>query len=200
VAAQIRLDLFDVTNSRPLTLSVPAADVISTALIVSAAESEVPTLASVERIVGRLSSMALVLDAESELSRIASMVNSQFLPVRPSEWNDAHLSLDVNLTRGDDVRTLSAIAALRNPTLLASDEIMMAEQRHDVIARREQETALVDTICGAVRADREIWERRAMAAGLFVGKTVLSVLITQLVGIPLADIVRTAVKGFGSRA
>lgn len=181
---------------RQLVIPIPATEVVSTTLHVGGPPSELPTLLTVERVIGRLSDLGLVLRDQAQAREIASLVNKSFLPVPADEWADVPLRLEV-LSPGTpaEVEALQAVSALRPPTLYAADTALAAGPDYAFGQRRTNENRLVHGLEEAVESKRGTWERHHRAALRFLGKTVMTVVVEQLLGIPMVDIIRTTVTG-----
>jgi hypothetical protein len=181
---------------RDLVIPIPARDVVSTTLRVGGAPSELPTLLTVERVIGRLSDVGLALRDVEQAKKIAGLVNKRFLPVPAEAWIDAKLRLDVESAGTPDaLEALQAVAALRPPALQAADSALSAGPDYAFGIRRANENRLVTGLESAVEAKRGIWMQRARAVFHYLGTTVMGVLVEHLIGVPLVDIIRTTLGG-----
>ncbi|MFI9387269.1 hypothetical protein [Kutzneria sp. NPDC052558] len=182
----------------PMSMALPARDVISTNLVVSETDASLPTLTSVERINGRISDFGIVLSDRGQLDQLARVVNVHYLSTPPANWVDTTVALSGRLVDNEpDWQALQAVRAVRAPTLHAADSLLRAASSGDRLARRPVETKLVDSITSAVRAEKPLWQRNGAKIALYIGKTLLDLIITQLIGVPLVDILRHAVAGIG---
>ena len=184
-----------------LTIPVPALDVITTTLVVANEARELPTLSSVERVIGRLSGLGLVLLDPAEGNRIAQVINKKFLPVTQENWKDQELPLHVERAdaRGAP-EALRAVGALRTPVLQAAGTALAAGGAYGPVERRSNEIRLVDTMSAAVIHRKPVWLHYGLIAMRFIAKTVLDELVRQLIGIPIIDLVRSTLKGAGRLA
>ncbi|RCG28243.1 hypothetical protein DQ384_24230 [Sphaerisporangium album] len=181
-----------------LMIRLPASEVVSTTLVVSSDTRDLPTLASVERIVDRLAGFGLVLADPGEGDRIARLVNKRFLPVPQENWEDQELSLKVVRASGEgEPEALRAVAALRVPVLNATDVVLRHGGAYGPVERRANEIRLVDELRQAVTTRKPVWVRFGGQALRFVATTVLTQLVDQLVGIPITDIIRSTLRGAG---
>ena len=181
---------------RNLVLPIPAREVVSTTLHVGGAPSELPTLLTVERVIGRLSDVGLALRDIDQPKKIAGLVNKHFLPVPAERWTDAKLRLEVESAgTTDELEALQAVAALRPVTLQAADSALSAGPDYAFGLRRANENRLVTGLENAVEAKRGVWMQHARAVFRYLGTTVMGVLVEHLIGVPLADIVRTTLGG-----
>jgi hypothetical protein len=179
-----------------LVIPVPSIDVITTTLVVSAGADRLPTLSSVEKIVGKLASVGLVLEKPEETDKIAHLVNKYFLPVEPAKWSDQRIKLDVVRADGEgEPEALRAVSALRGPTLNAADFVLQAAGSYGPTERRANEIQLVDNLSAAVVHRKPVWATYGKQAMSFVLKTALPTLVEQLVGIPISDLIRSTFKG-----
>jgi hypothetical protein len=80
-----------ITNHEPVSMVIPAEGVISTTLTVSESNTSLPTLTSVERIVGRISTLGIAVaelgDAltADELARIDLALSRPDLPLTAAD-------------------------------------------------------------------------------------------------------------------
>lgn len=182
----------------PISIVMPANEVVSTTLVVSGTNPSLPTLASVERINGRLSDLGIVLGNPGQVDQLASVVNAHYLAVPPANWVDMNVRVSGQLLTGNDDRTaLRAVRTVRAPTLHAAQRVLGVGSTGNPLDRRAVETRLVDSLSQSIRQDRKIWQTRAAKVALYLGKTALDVIITGLVGVPLVDIARHAIVGLG---
>lgn len=188
----------DARAQREFRLLLAAPEIVVTSFVPAQRHEHalVPTLASVERVVGSLARVGLALAREDELAKIASVINSHFLRVPADRWCDAALAVNVHLLQGSaSVEAAGAVAGLRVPTLDAVSPILLAEARRNARQRREAEGQLVEALSTSVCDNRRVWEERSALAFRLIGRTVLSGLAAQLIGVPLADLIRTGVRG-----
>jgi hypothetical protein len=179
-----------------LTVPVPALEVVTTTLVVASEVKELPTLSSVEKIIGRLSNLGLVLASTAESEHIAHLINKKFLPVPADKWKDQDLRLDVERADGQGApEALRAVAALRTPVLAAANTALVAGGSYGSVERRANEIRLVDEMSAALTHRKPVWLKYGSVAAIFIGKTVLDQLTRQLIGIPISDIVRSTLKG-----
>ncbi|MEU0792753.1 hypothetical protein ABZ342_21995 [Amycolatopsis sp. NPDC005961] len=182
----------------PMSMVLPAQDVISTNLVVSPTNPSLPTLTSVERINSRISDFGIVLDDRAQLDRLAKIVNVHYLSTPRANWVDTTLRLSGELVAGEpDQQALRAVRAVRAPTLHAAETLLHTESSGNPLARRPAETELVDSITSAVQAENPVWKSNGAKIALYIGKTLLDMIITQIIGVPLVDILRHAVAGIG---
>lgn len=182
----------------PVSMTLPAQDVISMNLVISETNPNLPTLTSVERINGRISDFGIVLADLTQLDQLARVVNVHYLSTLPANWVDTTVRLSGQLVTDElDRQALRAVRAVRTPTLQTADAMLRAESTGDWSARRPMEVKLVDTITGLVRAEKPVWQSNAAKIARYIGKTLLDLIITQMIGVPLMDILRHAVAGIG---
>jgi len=181
-----------------LSVPVPSREVISTSLVVSADATRLPTLLSVERIVGRLAGLGLVLSDTRERGKIAYLVNRSFLAVPPENWMEQELPLHVSRADGQGgPESLRAVDALRKPVLFAADAAIGAGGSYGSVDRRASEIRLVDDLTQAVETRKPVWSQFGKTAVSFLGATVLTQLVEDLIGVPLVDIIRSTLGGAG---
>jgi hypothetical protein len=181
-----------------LTIPIPADEVVMTTLVVTAEVKELPTLTSVERIVGKLASVGLVLADPSQNDDIARLINKKFLPVRQDNWKDQDLRIRAERADGPGApEALRAVAALRVPVLSAASTALSAGGAYGQHERRANEIRLVDDMTSAVTRRKSVWVQYAPVAATFIAKTVLDELVKQLIGIPISDLIRSTIKGAG---
>lgn len=178
-----------------LTVPVPAIDVVTTTLVITNDVKELPTLSSVEHIIGRLSVLGLVLADQSEGDRIARLINKKFLPLPQEMWRDQDLRLHVQRADSEGApEALQAVGALRAPVLEASDTVLKAGGAYGPAERRANEIRLVDEMSAAIIGRKPVWQKYGRVAASFVGKTVLDQLVKQLIGVPVSDLIRSTLK------
>jgi hypothetical protein len=196
VTASIRLIPRGQGIQPTLTVPVPASEVVITTLVVANDVKELPTLSSVEHIIGRLANLGLILASSGEGDRIAQMINKKFLPVPQEKWKDQ--DLQVHVERADSKggpEALRAVAALRKPVLTAANTALAAGGAYGPVERRANEIRLVDEMSNALTHRKPVWLQYGTVAAIFIGKTVLDQIVKQLIGIPISDIVRSTLKG-----
>ena len=196
MAASIRLIPTGEGLQGGLTIPIPALEVVTTTLVVTSDVKELPTLSSVEHIIGRLSNLGLVLAGPSEGDRIAQVINKKFLPVPQDKWKDQDLPLHVERADAKGApEALRAVGALRVPVLAAANTALTAGGAYGSVERRANEIRLVDEMSTAITHRKPVWLQYGTIAAAFVGKTVLDQLVQQLIGIPISDIIRSTLKG-----
>ena len=198
VPANIRLMPRGSGIDAALTIPIPALEVVATTLVIAKDVKELPTLSSVEHIIGRLANVGLVLADSDESDRIARMINKKFLPIQQEKWKDQDLSLRVERADGQGgPEALRAVGALRVPVLAATNTALAAGGAYGPVERRANEIRLVDEMSYAVTRRKPVWVQYGTIAAAFVGKTVLDHLVQQLIGIPISDFIRSTLKGAG---
>ncbi len=186
------------SHLRRNSIIIPAQDVISTNLVVTPRLKSIPTLVSVEHILGRLGGVGLIPAHHQDAIKLAELVNSQFLAVSESAWREARVMLDVQ--RCDDEQSseaLRAVNALRDPTLASADAIVQAEARGMPGEVRRNEDQFVRSVGAAAVREKSTWARFGKTILTIAGTTVLGTLSTQLVGVPIISIAHKALAGFG---
>jgi hypothetical protein len=195
VPALIRLLPSGPGIDRSLTIPVVASDVVETTLTIASDARSLPTLASVERVIGRLASVGLVLADAEEANRIAHLVNKKFLSVEQEKWNDQELRLHAMRADGDGApESLRAVADLRPPVVGAAENVLAAGGAYGPAERRLNENRLVDSVTQAAFKHESTWLKYGTIAAGYLGKTVMSSIVDQLIGIPISDMLRSAVK------
>jgi len=179
-----------------LTIPVPAQDVVVTTLVVTSDLKELPTLSSVEQIIGRISSLGLVLADSRECDRIAHLINKEFLPISHEDWKDKDLPLHVERADGPGApEALRAIRALRVPVLAATHNALTAGGAYGPVEQRANEIRLVDDMSTALLRRKPVWLQYGTLATAFIGRTVLDQLVQQIIGVPISDLIRSTLKG-----
>jgi len=164
-----------------LTIPVPAQDVVVTTLVVTSDLKELPTLSSVEQIIGRISSLGLVLADSRECDRIAHLINKEFLPISHEDWKDKDLPLHVERADGPGApEALRAIRALRVPVLAATHNALTAGGAYGPVEQLRR---------------KPVWLQYGTLATAFIGRTVLDQLVQQIIGVPISDLIRSTLKG-----
>jgi hypothetical protein len=200
VPALIRLLPSGPGIGKSLTIPVAASDVIETTLIITSDAMSLPTLASVERVIGRLSSVGLVLADAEEANRIAHMVNKKFLPVEQEKWKDQELRLHAMRADGEGgPEALRAVGDIRAPVVSAAESRLAAGGAYGPAERRLNENRLVDSVTQATVKNKSTWLKYGAIAAGYLGKTVIHSMVEQLIGIPISDMIRSAVKDTGRR-
>lgn len=186
------------SHLRHNSIIIPAQDVISTNLVVTPRLKSVPTLVSVEHIIGRLGGVGLIPARHQDTIKLAELVNSQFLAVSESAWREARVVLDVQ--RCDDEQSseaLRAVNALRPPTLASANAIVQAEARGMPGDVRRDEDQFVRSVGAAAVREKSTWDRFGKTILTIVATTALDALSSQLVGVPIISIAQKALAGFG---
>jgi hypothetical protein len=200
MAALIRLLPSGPRIEKSLVIPVPASDLIETKLSITNDSVTLPTLASVERVIGRLASIGLVLADDEEINRIAHLVNKKFLPFEQEKWKDQELRLHAISADGDGgPESLRAVADLRLPVVGAAESALAAGGAYGPAERRLIENRLVDNVTQAAVKHRSTWLKYGTIASGYLGKTVLKSIVDNLVGIRISDMIRSAVKDTGRR-
>ena len=104
--------------------------------------------------------------------------------------------LPIRVSRPPDraaVRAIGAIQDVRAPVIVSATRISAA--RRDTLDRHEAESELTDRITTAVNTNPVMWSRLFPLVSKYLGRTVLDALVGQLIGVPLADVVRATVTG-----
>jgi hypothetical protein len=185
---------------KSLVIPVSASDVIETTLTITSEAMSLPTLASVERVIGRLASVGLVLADDEEANRIAHLVNKKFLPIAQEKWKDQELRLHAMLADGPGgPESLRAVADIRAPVVVAAESALVAGGAYGPAERRANENRLIDTVTEAAVRHRPTWLKYGTIAAGYLGKTVMSSIVTQLTGIPLSNVIRSAIRDTGRR-
>lgn len=181
-----------VASDQPsILLSAPS--VIVTAF--SPGEGSVPTLMSVENMVGELAKLGLVLQEGRELEKIAHLVNKHFLQRPQVEWQDRFLSLETMATTGEMVPALGVVQGIRRATMESATEILHQRRYGDPVSAHRAEDALVTSLEAVTRKDRPLFERKASWVPRLITRTALSALVSGLVGIPLEAVIHAAIGG-----
>jgi hypothetical protein len=185
---------------KSLTIPLAASDVIETTLTVTSDAASLPTLTSVERVIGRLATVGLVLSDADEANRIAHLINKKFLPVEQDKWKDQELRLHTMRADGDGgPDSLRAVADLRIPVVAAAESALSAGGAYGPAERRINENRLVDSVTQAAVKHKSTWLKYGALAALYLGKTAMNSMGNQLIGVPVSDMVRSAVKNTGRR-
>lgn len=184
---------------RSTDLVIPTSEVLSTTLYITDGMRHVPTLVSVESVVGRLAGLGLVVKGEQDLDALAHAINTRLLTVPVAEWRDVKLSIHSEQLRPGDQPILGAVHAVRQPTLAAAGRIMVAESRGDQVQRRGDEDVFVREVSSAVQKSGDLWRSHWKTAMGIVGRTVLTTLTNSLIAVPLADVIHQALGGVSRR-
>jgi hypothetical protein len=193
--SSIMVDLA-VRGRAPMSIVLPAEEVVSTTLVVSNTDPSLPTLLSVERIVARIGTLGVAVADERFLTALAAVVNEHYLAVRPNLWHDTEIRVEGEApSKGADADSFHAVGALRVPVLRSADTIMRSGSPVGSPQRRSEETRLLDTVNATIREQRSIWERWPGQVAKYVAGTLLSPIITALIGVPLLDVATYALAG-----
>lgn len=184
---------------RPVELVIPANEALSTTLYISESMRQVPTLVSLESVLGRLSGLGLVIQGPADLDTLARALNTGFMTVPIAEWRDVSVSVSTQQLEPADLPVLGVVQEVREPTLDAALKILKAESRKDAGQRREHEDALVQQVNGAVRQSEDVWRGNWKKAMDIVGLTVLTTLTQSLLAVPLVDVIQQALGGVSRR-
>lgn len=200
MAALIRLFPSGPGIDKSLAIPVAAPDVIETTLTITSDATSLPTLASVERVIGRLASVGLVLADAEEANQIARLINKKFLPVEQEKWKDQELRLHVMRADGAGApESLRAVADLRAPVVSAAESVLTAGGAYGPAEQRLNENRLVDSVTHSVVKHKPTWLKYGAIATGYLGKTVMTSIVNQLIGIPISDMIRSAVRDTGRR-
>ncbi|MFI9813711.1 hypothetical protein [Saccharothrix variisporea] len=193
--SSIKVDLA-VRGRPPMSIVLPAQEVISTTLVVSNTDPSLPTLLSVERIVAKVGNLGIAVADERVLTALAAMVNEHYLAVRPNLWHDTEIRVEGEVPpKGADAESFRAVGALRAPVLHSAETIMRSGHPVGSPQRRAEETRLVDTVNATIVQQRSIWDRWPGQVAKYVAGTLLSPIITALIGVPLLDLANYALAG-----
>lgn len=185
---------------KSLAIPVAASDVIETTLTISSDVTSLPTLASVERVIGCLANVGLVLADAEEANQIARMVNKKFLPVEQDKWRDQELRLRAMRADSDGApESLRAVADLRLPVVGAAESALTAGGAYGAAERRLNENRLVDNVTESAVKHKSTWLKYGTIATEFLGRTVMDRIVDQLIGIPISAMIRSAVRNTGRR-
>jgi hypothetical protein len=180
---------------KSLAIPVAASDVIETTLTITSDATSLPTLTSVERVIGRLANVGLVLADAKEANQIARLVNKKFLPIEQEKWKDQELRLRAMRADGDGApESLRAVADLRMPVVDAAESVLTAGGAYGTAERRLNENRLVDSVTQSAVKHKSTWLKYGAIATGYLGKTVMDSIVDQLIGIPMSDMIRSAVR------
>jgi hypothetical protein len=183
-----------IKNHEPVFMVIPAESVISTALVVSENNASLPTLTSVERIVGRVSTLGISLAEPT--AKLAKLVNAHYLLVDPTNWVDTKVCVQGELPGSSpDTESFRAVQAIRPPILEAADTILRTNPQSGGPHRREQEAQFLDSLTTVIRRERSVWESWPARVARYVATTALAPLVTALIGVPLLDVAGHALAG-----
>jgi hypothetical protein len=200
VPALIRLLPSGPGIDKSLAIPVAASDVVETTLTITSDAASLPTLTSVERVIGRLASVGLVLADPEEANRIAHLVNKKFLPVEQEKWKDQDLRLQAMRADGDGApESLRAVSDIRVPVVGAAESVLAAGGAYGPGERRLNENRLVDGVTEAAVKHESTWLKYGAIAAGYLGKSVMNSIVDQMIGIPVSDMIRSAVKNTGRR-
>lgn len=175
------------------SMLLAAPSVIVTAF--SPGEGSVPTLMSVENVVGELAKFGLVLQEGREVEKIAHLVNKHFLQRPQVEWKNCFLSLETIATTGEMVPALGVVQGIRSATLESATEILHQRRYGDPISAHRAEDALVTSLETVTRKEKSLFESRGSWVPRLIARTALSSLVSGLVGIPLEAVIHAAIGG-----
>lgn len=187
-----------IANHEPISMVIPAEGVISTTVTVSESNTSLPTLTSVERIVGRISTLGIAVAEPKLLEKLAAIVNAHFLTVAPANWVDTDVHIKGELLNApSDTASFRAVQSIRPPVLNAADTILRTNPEIGGQHRREQEARFLDSLTTVIRSERSAWESWPGRVARFVGSTALAPIVTALIGVPLIDVANHALAGLG---
>ncbi|MBK8129454.1 MAG: hypothetical protein IPK53_11330 [bacterium] len=172
-----------------------AESVIETTLQVSPERASLPTLISIENIIGQINEKGYELASSDEINKIAGLINNYYLPNPVESWNDQHISVDANPILFEDIQHFSEIQKIRGSMIAAAHNVARFEVQQDYTSSKQVQDKAVISLARSVQASRSWWDRNKSKVLLFVGRTVLGVLIDSLIGIPLGRIVNSVLDG-----
>lgn len=170
-----------------------APSVIVAAL--SPGEGSVPTLVSVENLVGELARFGYVLHDEEQVQMLAGLVNKHFLQRPQADWDDCYLSLRTNPATSEMRPALSTVQDFRVATLQSANEILHERRYGDAVTAHLAEDALVTRVEQIAKTHRSAFERKPFWVPKLIARTALTALVSGLVGVPLDVILRSALGG-----
>lgn len=184
-----------IRDHEPVTIAIPAESVISTTLV-TGGNASLPTLTSVERIVGRIGTLGISVAEPPLLDKLASMVNAHFLTVDPAHWVDTEVRIAGEIPGSPpDAQSFQAVRGIRGPILHGADTILRTNPEVGSPERRGKEQEFLDSLTTVIRKERDVWESWPGRIARFVGATALGPIVTALIGVPLLDIANHALGG-----
>ena len=183
-------------NHEPVSVAIPATRVISTTLVVSGSNASLPTLTSVERIVGRIATLGISVAEPVLLDKLASVVNTHFLTVEPTNWVDTEVGIRGELPGSPpDTNSFRAVQSIRSPILHGADNILRTNPDAGSPERRGKEAEFLGALTTVIKRERSVWEKWPGRVARFIASTALSPIVTALIGVPLLDIANHALGG-----
>lgn len=171
------------------TLLLTAEVMIETTLSVTPGRASLPTLISVENIVGQINSSGYELGSRDEINKIASLVNTYYLPTTKSSWSDRELTISVVPIQPEYLDVYHEIQDIREEVIRSSRDVIYYEQRNNHDSARRAEDRAVECISTSIRKRRKWWEGGTVIRFLF--KTAIPIIFDALIGIPLSVLVRS---------
>ncbi|GAB92583.1 hypothetical protein GORHZ_184_00070 [Gordonia rhizosphera NBRC 16068] len=160
---------------------------------------ELPTLTSIEAIIGRISALGFILADQNQIRSIANLVNTSYITVPEREWEYSVLNLRAQRANQDEGNGLRAVQTLRTSTVSAAEKIERVSGNENLHLRRKYEDDYVGAVKECVLENSNPWRKHGTMMARLVGRTVLSSLTENLIGIPLADLISQSLSGFGRR-
>jgi hypothetical protein len=182
-------------DGRAVDLLLPADDVIAQSLHVNKGNELLPTLVSVEAVIGVLANNGLVLADMNEITQISKALNKRFLAKAPADWKDTSIDLRVDRARPEQRDGLSLVQGLRTPTVQAANAVLDLGPDVPLERRRTMDEEYVREVTEQVQTKNAQWSRYFDSALSLIARTALQHLTVQLVGVPIVDIVRPIVRG-----
>lgn len=192
--SNLRITLLNSNNTLSI-INFLAESVIETTLQVSPERASLPTLISIENIIGQINEKGYELASSDEINKIAGLINNYYLPNPVESWNDQHISVDANPILFEDIQHFSEIQKIRGLMIAAAHNVARFEVQQDYTSSKQVQDKAVISLARSVQASRSWWDRNKSKVLLFVGRTVLGVLIDSLIGIPLGRIVNSVLDG-----
>ncbi len=192
--SNLRITLLNSNNTLSI-INFLAESVIETTLQVSPERASLPTLISIENIIGQINEKGYELASSDEINKIAGLINNYYLPNPVESWNDQHISVDANPILFEDIQHFSEIQKIRGSMIAAAHNVARFEVQQDYTSSKQVQDKAVISLARSVQASRSWWDRNKSKVLLFVGRTVLGVLIDSLIGIPLGRIVNSVLDG-----
>jgi hypothetical protein len=184
-----------VKGHQAVAVAIPAEQVISTTLV-TGSNASLPTLTSVERIIGRVGTLGISLTEPDPTRRLAALVNSHYLTVEPSNWVDTEIRLAGELPDQQlDVASFRTVQGIRPIVLQGADAILRTGTEVGSPERREKETEFYEALTTVIRGERDVWESWPGRVARFVASTALGPIVTALIGVPLLDLASHALGG-----
>ncbi len=192
--SNLRITLLNSNNTLSI-INFLAESVIETTLQVSPERASLPTLISIENIIGQINEKGYELASSDEINKIAGLINNYYLPNPVESWNDQHISVDANPILFEDIQHFSEIQKIRGSMIAAAHNVARFEVQQDYTSSKQVQDKAVISLARSVQASSSWWDRNKSKVLLFVGRTVLGVLIDSLIGIPLGRIVNSVLDG-----